>query len=141
MISDRTKLLCLMAAFAITAGCGGGGSENSGGSEIADPLVAVEDPIVATDDAVVATTEATDGSEISDVQVAASDDPDITVIAAPEVADSVETSEATATPVTSVSSSQMDAYIENPLVAAIPAELSSDISTTLPGFITNPLLN
>ena len=113
MISDKTKLLCLIAVALTVSGCGGsGGSGSENGSvEVIDPQVILEDEV---------NTVGTTTNESVDVN---------------------ETSGGFATPVASVSSMEMDAFIQNPLVAAIPSELSSSSSNAQSsGFITNPLL-
>jgi hypothetical protein len=59
-----------------------------------------------------------------------------------EVTLSTDTSDGIATPVASVSAAQMDAYIDNPLLTAIPTELNGGTNTGLPSsYITNPLMN
>ena len=59
-----------------------------------------------------------------------------------EATASTDTSDGTATPVASVSSGQMDAYVDNPLVTAIPTEIKDDTSNASTGnYITNPLIN
>lgn len=58
------------------------------------------------------------------------------------VASGVTASDGFATPVASVSSGQMDAYVDNPLVKAIPVELNGGASNASSGnYITNPLIN
>ena len=52
----------------------------------------------------------------------------------------METINGTATPVQTVSSAQMDAFVANPLLAAIPTELSGGAPVATSNFITNPLM-
>jgi len=59
-----------------------------------------------------------------------------------DVPSSIQTSGGTATPVPSISSAQMSEFIGNPLLAAIPAELSGSKSGSSSSVnIGNPLLD
>lgn len=83
------------------------------------------------------------GDEIGDTPILIDDgtNTDITTTTA-EVAVGTETSESFATPVASVSSAQMDKYVENPLVTTIPSELIDGNSNAHSrSYITNPLIN
>lgn len=58
-----------------------------------------------------------------------------------ELTVSMDTSESTATPVQPVSTVQMDAFVENPLVTVIPSELASVMATqSSTRFVKNPLI-
>lgn len=83
-------------------------------------------------------------SSSTDEVVVAETDP-LIVVDDPVDAEVTPTTEATdgiATPVVAVSSAQMDAFVTNPLVAEIPAELNGGSSTAVSrGYVTNPLIN
>ena len=113
-MNDQIKTLCLLAVTLVISGCSG-----SGDDEGTDVQLQSNDPII-TD---VTTTD------------------ESTTPTTTEVADVTVTSDATAVPVTDVSSAQMDAYIDNPLLTSIPAELSSGVSGVTADFIINPLIN
>jgi len=116
MMSNQTKTLCLMAVALIVSGC-------SGGDEVTVPLIVDDGAIV------------TDGTTIADDTIAMDD----TTIS--EVVDSTDTSDGIATPVQPVGSVQMDAFVTNPLLAAIPAELTRSASVaTSNNYVTNPLM-
>jgi len=118
MMSNQTKTLCLMAVALIVSGCSGGG-----GDEVTVPLIVDDGAIV------------TDGTTIADDTIAMDD----TTIS--EVVDSTDTSDGIATPVQPVGSVQMDAFVTNPLLAAIPAELTRSASVaTSNNYVTNPLM-
>ena len=114
MLSNKTKVICLIA-FAITAsGCSGGGSD-----EALSPL---------NDEVNTEVTTATNDTSLAEEA------------SGTEVTNTAETSGGFATPVASVSSSQMDAFIVNPLSSAIPAELNDAAASVSPnGFVANPL--
>lgn len=120
MFSDQSRKLIFLAAIsALASGCGG---SDSATNDSVDPQLATDEVIVTTaSDAISA--DVTDGSEIE-----------------PETA--TETSIGIAIPVQPVSSSQMDTFIQNPLVAAIPTELSGSSSTSVSSnFMINPLVD
>lgn len=59
-----------------------------------------------------------------------------------EVTVSMEATDSIATPVPSVNSLEMEAFIKNPLAAAVPAELRDGLpSSTTSSYIVNPLMN
>jgi len=102
----------LIAAVAVTLIISGCSSGDSGGS--ADSQTMLDDPIAGT------ANEAT----------------------TPEVTVSTQTSTGLAVPAIPVSSAQMDAFVKNPLVASIPAELNGSSTNALSRrYITNPLVN
>lgn len=74
------------------------------------------------------------GDGITDPQIAFDDVASTDVLAT--------TSDGMATPVASISSGQMDAYVDNPLVTKIPTEINGGSSSASSGnYITNPLIN
>ena len=121
MISVKVKTFCLMAIAVSVVGCSGSGSDSESG-ELVDPQIVLDDVVtvdVATPDEVVVD--------------------DATTI---EVTDNTVVTDSIATPVQPVSSAQMDRYILNPLLAAIPAELSSGSSIAITSkFTANPLMH
>jgi len=115
MLSNKTKVICLIAFVITASGCSGGGSDDETLSTLNDEISS--EVTTATDDTSLAegTTET-------------------------EMINTAETSDGFATPVASVSSSQMDAFIVNPLSSAIPAELNDAAASVSPnGFVANPL--
>lgn len=89
----------------------GGGGGDNENAEIIDPLIISDD---ALNTGVTTTTEVTSSIDISD---------------------------SIATPVPSVSSGQMDAFINNPLVSVIPVELNGGTAGAYSAnFVTNPLV-
>jgi len=114
---NNAKLFCLIAFALTVSGCGGGDTSGS--------QVLVDDPLNTGD------TVVTDG--IAGVGG------DSTVITETDLSD-METINGTATPVQTVSSAQMDAFVANPLLAAIPTELSGGAPVATSNFITNPLM-
>lgn len=112
MTSDMIKLLCVMAITLCVSSCG---SRNDPSSSEDDAVTTVN-----TDD--ILTITSTTGSA--------------------EVIDGTETSDGIATAVPAVSSAQMDAFIDNPLLKSIPGELNGGTSTSLAtSYIVNPLMN
>lgn len=110
---SKTKWVCLIAVVLAASGCGkSGGTGDTQGVENDDPQIVVDDVI----------------------------DTDVAPIA--EVTDTTEVTDATAVPVAAVSSAKMDAFVTNPLLAEIPAELSGATSIAVPrDYVTNPLIN
>ena len=105
MISDKGKMLCLIAFTLTASGCGGGGGNGDGNLE----------PEILTGDGSDATTEVTNG---------------------------IDTSDGTASSVIPVSSAELESFVENPLITAIPSELDNGTATGLSSeYITNPLTN
>ena len=117
MNRDNIKILCLIAITLTASGCGGDSDT--------DTQLSQNDNALITDETATTTTEAT-----------------IDDIATTELTDSTDTSGGIATPVQPVSSAQMDAFVGNPLLTAIPTELNGGTLTVLPGsFIINPLMD
>jgi len=104
--------LLCLVAFTLTASGCGSSNSNEPGAETTEPLMLVDDVV------------SSEGATTSELTV------------------STETSGGVADSVTPVSSFQMDEYVENPLVTAVPAELDGTTSTRVPaGYITNPLMD
>lgn len=135
MISDKTKMLCLIAFTVAASGCGERSDSSTGSSEITDPAIFIEDEVAAVN----TTTEA---NIDPDNEGTAVDTTAVVNIEAPGVADSLEISDGFATPIPLMTSGQMDAFVENPLSTEVPSELNSGITTALSrNYITNPLVN
>lgn len=135
MLSNTTKMLGSLTLALSVAGCSGSGDESDGAGS-AVPQVPLDDAI----DAVVTTED----DDAVDTIVGAETDGEGNAVGTTitEVTDSTDTSAGTATPVEPVSTVQMDAFIENPLVAAIPPELRSVASVAKSrSFVTNPLMH
>ena len=112
MISDRTRILCLAAVVSVIGGCGGGGSSGDSAAEQ-----------VAADGAPGGI--GAGGSSPSS-----------------EVDGATETSGGVATGVPAISSAEMDDFVKNPLVSAIPSELNDGTARVASSeFIINPLMN
>lgn len=116
MITKKAAMFYLIVFTLSTSGCGGG--SGSGNADNTDPQILFDDNL-SVETTAEATTEATT-----------------------EVTIGTDTSDGIATPVASVSSAQMDAYVNNPLVKEIPIELNSASSNAVARrYITNPLIN
>lgn len=80
-----------------------------------------------------------DSNELTtDAQTSNDDAPDRIVI---EVTPSTDTSDGTATPVAPVSTFEMDDFVSNPLLRAIPAELDDGDTPAPTSYVVNPLIN
>lgn len=114
MISHRTVAICLIAGAITITGCGGG--------EGTDTETNGTDPIITDDDAL------TDNDVVTEPDAEADND--------------VVVTDSDATPVVPVSTEQMDSYIDNPLLAQIPAELANKpVNSPSRSYLINPLLN
>jgi len=117
MINDKRRIFCLIAFVFVVSGCI---SSSDDVTELDD--VSTVDDVIISDDGVV-TTEVT------------------TEVTAEEALTASDATDATAAPVAQVSSAQMDAFIKNPLIAPIPAELQNNASAiAAQGFIANPFM-
>lgn len=101
-----------LIAFTLTASGCGNNNSNEPGAETTEPLILLDDAL------------STDGTTATELTV------------------NTDTSDGLASSVTPVGSFQMDEYVENPLVTAVPAELNGAMSTSVSAdYITNPLMD
>lgn len=83
-----------------------------------------------------------DSSDIIDPQSTLNDAISSEGSTAPETTVSMEAASSIATQIPTVNSLEMDAFIKNPLTAAVPAELRDGSSTLVTrNYIVNPLIN
>ena len=65
-----------------------------------------------------------------------------TTVTTTEITNTTDITDGVASPVSAVSSAQMDAFVDNPLLVSIPAEAEGEASNaSSSSFITNPLMH
>jgi len=118
MTIDKAKFIGLVAFAIVASGCS---SSDDSDQLPNDDSVNLNDP----EPVVIVVTDNSEPPEVTD-----------------EVTDDIDASEGSPTPVTPVSSFEMDEFIVNPLLTPVPPELEVAATTGLPdNFVVNPLLD